>query len=205
VLEVGCGPGRLAAALAERVAARVWAVDPSPEMVAVAQARAASGVRFKVAAAEALPFRDGWFERAVLRMVVHLLRRPEAFAELARVLGPGGRVVLATHDPAWFERHHLAPLFPSITEIDRARFPDAATLERELRGAGFATVAVTPLRQEVEVARETVVERIRGRAYSTFDLLPPGEYEAGLAAAETALPDPVRYRHEWLVVAADRA
>src|ERR671938_1299532 len=58
VLEVGCGTGRLAAALAEREAAKVWAVDPSPEMLAVAKERAGRGVRFKQARAERLPFKD---------------------------------------------------------------------------------------------------------------------------------------------------
>ena len=37
MLEVGCGTGRLAAALAERAYAKVWAVDASPEMLAVAR------------------------------------------------------------------------------------------------------------------------------------------------------------------------
>jgi SAM-dependent methyltransferase len=205
VLEVGCGPGRLAEALAERARARVWAVDASPEMIAVASSRPTTGARFKVARAEALPFKAGWFERAVLRMVVHLLDRAAAFRELARVLEQRGRLVVATHDPAWFDVHYLAGIFPSIPEIDRARFPDAAALEAELLAAGFAPVSVEPFRQEVSVPRVDVLERIRGRAYSTFDLLPPGEYEAGLERAEHELPDPLRYRHEWLVVSADRA
>jgi SAM-dependent methyltransferase len=158
-----------------------------------------------VASAEALPFKDGWFERAVLRMVVHLLDRTAAFGELARVLDPTGRLVLATHDPAWFEEHSLAPFFPSIPRIDQARFPGGEQLERELLAAGFASVSVERLRQEVVTARDVVLERIRGRAYSTFDLLPSGEYERGLARAAVELPDPVRYRHEWLLVAADRA
>jgi SAM-dependent methyltransferase len=205
VLEVGCGPGRLSIALAERARARVWGVDASAEMIAEARARAAAGVRFKVAGAEALPFKDGWFERAVLRMVVHLLDRPAAFVEIDRVLDESGRLVLATHDPAWFDEHYLAPFFPSIPEIDRARFPDAGALERELLAAGFGSLSVEPFRQEVATARDVVLERIRGRAYSTFDLLPPGEYERGLARAAGELPDPVRYRHEWLVVVAGRA
>jgi len=173
-------------------------------MVAEAQSHPTDGARFKVAPAESLPFKDGWFERAAMRMVVHLLRRPDAFRELARVLGPDGRVVLATHDPEWFDRHYLAGLFPSIPAIDRGRFPDAETLERELLGAGFASVAVTPFRQEVEASRDMVLARIRGRAYSTFDLLPSGEYAAGLERAPTELPDPVCYRHEWLIVVARR-
>jgi SAM-dependent methyltransferase len=174
-------------------------------MIAQARARQSAGTQFKVATAEALPFKGGWFERAVLRMVVHLLDRPVAFRELARVLDARGRLVLATHDPAWFGVHVLAGLFPSIPEIDRARFPEGQGLERELLAAGFASVSVETLRQEVSATREDVLERIRGRAYSTFDLLPPGEYESGLARAGDELPDPVRYRHEWLVVTADRA
>src|SRR5437868_14457671 len=60
ILEVGCGTGRLAHALAERDLARVWAVDASPEMVAHAKAL---GVNARLARAEALPFKNGWFER----------------------------------------------------------------------------------------------------------------------------------------------
>ncbi len=39
VLDVGCGTGRLAAALAERHGCKVWGVDPSPEMIEVASER----------------------------------------------------------------------------------------------------------------------------------------------------------------------
>jgi ubiquinone/menaquinone biosynthesis C-methylase UbiE len=86
VLDVGCGTGRLAAELTER-GNRVWGVDPSPEMVQAAKAR---GVNAKVARAERLPFKEGWFERAVLWLSVHLLDMPQAFAELRRVLAPEG-------------------------------------------------------------------------------------------------------------------
>src|SRR5262245_19418501 len=68
VLEVGCGTGRLADALAERALARVWAVDASAEMVARAKEL---GVNARVARAEALPFTRGWFDAAVMRMSLH--------------------------------------------------------------------------------------------------------------------------------------
>src|SRR4051812_17546658 len=82
VLDLACGTGSFSAALAEREVARVWGVDASEEMVAVARA---SGVNAKVAAAERLPFKAGWFDRAVVRMAAHLFDRPRAFAELHRV------------------------------------------------------------------------------------------------------------------------
>ena len=91
VLDVGCGTGRLATELAKR-GARVWGIDPSEEMLTQARSNAAGTVAFKRGKAEAMPFKDGWFDRAVFRLVVHLLDRRRAFTEIARVLAPrGGR------------------------------------------------------------------------------------------------------------------
>ena len=92
-------------------------------------------VALKRASAEALPFKDGWFEAAVFRLVVHLLDRPRAFAETRRVLEPGGRVVLATFAPESLDRFWISKVFPAIVEIDRARFPTEAQLAGELADA----------------------------------------------------------------------
>jgi ubiquinone/menaquinone biosynthesis C-methylase UbiE len=131
VLEVGCGTGRVAVELAER-GARVWALDPSADMLAQARASAGKRVGFKQGRAEALPFKDGWFERAVLRLVVHLVDRRRALPELARVLTPGGRAVIATFVPEHFAHYWLTAVFPEIAKIDRARFPEPSTLADEL-------------------------------------------------------------------------
>jgi ubiquinone/menaquinone biosynthesis C-methylase UbiE len=180
----------------------VWAVDPSPEMLAVARARAPRGVRFKQASAEHLPFKDGWFERAVMTLVVHVLDRPRAFAELRRVLGAGGRLVFATFDPAHLHAYWLNRYFPSILEVDLARFAPADVLLGELRAAGFDEARPLRHSQRKRLDRETALERIRGRHISTFDLLDEDEIEAGLARAEADLPDEVEYGLEWLLVVA---
>ena len=202
VLEVGTGTGRLAAALAERAYAKVWAVDASPEMLAVARGRAPRGVAFKQAQAEALPFKDGWFERAVAMLVVHVLDRPRAFAELRRVLGADGRLVVATFDPAHIHGYWLNRYFPSILEIDLERFAPADLLADELRAAGFAAVRTLALYQRRTMDRETALERIRGRHISTFDLIDETEIEAGLNRAMEELPEEVEYRLEWLILVA---
>ena len=199
MLEVGCGPGRLAAALAERALARVWAVDASAAMIEEARTRVPPAVRLKVGSAEALPFKDGWFDRAVMRMTVHLLDRPRAFTELWRVLAPAGRLGTASHDPETFHAGWLAPFFPSVVRIDVERFPAAAQLEDELRTAGFDELHLERLSQPVEISREQAVERLRSRFISTLDLIPDEEYEQGLARAEAELPDVIRYSHEWLI------
>jgi ubiquinone/menaquinone biosynthesis C-methylase UbiE len=203
VLDVGCGTGTLAAWLAERAAAQVWGVDPSAEMLAVARAKLPPGIGLKQGRAEDLPFKDRSFERVVLTLVVHHLDRLRAFAECRRVLGGGGRLVLATFAPEQFDRYYLNAFFPSIGAIDRERFGTLDQLAAELNAAAFSGVAAARLDQQTELSRETVLERVRGRNISTFQLISDDEYAAGLERIERELPQRVRVYQHWLVVSAE--
>lgn len=203
VLDCGCGTGRLSRALAETTAAKVWGVDPEPEMLRVAASTVPPEVGLKAGRAEDLPFRDGWFERAVLWLVSHLVDRPVAFAELRRVLSDDGRLVVVTFDPAHFGTFWLDSYFPSIREIDRARFPDAAQLDAELRAAGFARVAFHRRSQTASITRAEALERIERRHISTFDLLGADEVARGTQLALDRLPPTVEYPVEWLIAVAE--
>jgi SAM-dependent methyltransferase len=202
VLDVGCGTGVLAAALAER-GSRVWGVDASEEMLAQAAARAGLAVAFKQGVAEDLPFKDRWFERLVFRLVVHAVDRQRAFAEARRVLAADGRVVIATFDPAHFDHYWLNELFPKVKEIDRERFPGEHQLAEELSAAGFASSRVTRISQIGRLTRDEAMERIQGRFISTLALLDDDTYDAGLSRAERELPDLIESPLEWLVIAAE--
>jgi ubiquinone/menaquinone biosynthesis C-methylase UbiE len=114
LLVVGCRTGTLAGALAERAGCRVWGVDPSEELLAVARANV-PGVRFKQARAEQLPFKAGWFECVVLLKAPHPVDRRRAFAESGRVLGPGGRIAIELPDPTLLEDELVAAGFGTIT------------------------------------------------------------------------------------------
>ena len=201
VLDVGCGTGRLAAALAERESCKVWGVDRSEAMLEVARGRVPDGVGLKQGLAEELPFKDAWFERAAVWLSLHLWDRPRAFAELRRVAT--GPAVLATFDPAHFSGFWLSEFFPSIERIDRARFPDGETLERELQAAGFPSPRLVRVSQRAEITRETALAKIRGRHISTFDLLEEAEIVAGTEQAEQTLPARITYNLEWLIAVAE--
>lgn len=97
ILDVGCGDGRLAAALS-RLGARVTGLDPDGRMLAAARARArAESVELSLVSghAEDLPFADAAFDCVSAVAVLCFLSRPDrAVAEMARVLRPGGRLLV---------------------------------------------------------------------------------------------------------------
>ncbi|WP_433170378.1 class I SAM-dependent methyltransferase [Actinoallomurus sp. CA-150999] len=93
VLDVGTGPGPVAAAAARRDA-QVSAVDAEPEM-AEAAARNVPGADVHVAVLPELPFDDASFDAVVGNFVINHVGEPvTALEELRRVLRPGGRLAL---------------------------------------------------------------------------------------------------------------
>jgi SAM-dependent methyltransferase len=98
-LDVGCGPGALAAVLVQRLGtANVSAADPSAPFVDSC-ARRLPEVDVVKASAEALPFADGAFDAAVSQLVVNFMRDSEAgVREMVRVTRPGGIVAACVWD-----------------------------------------------------------------------------------------------------------
>jgi len=103
VLDVGCGTGTLAMEVARHVGAtgRVTGIDPSPEQIARARAKAARRnvpIEFQIGVIEQLAFPDQTFDVVLSTLMMHHLPAPlkrQGLAEIARVLKPGGRLVIA--------------------------------------------------------------------------------------------------------------
>jgi ubiquinone/menaquinone biosynthesis C-methylase UbiE len=93
-LDVGCGAGALALALAPHVA-DVVGVDRVPELLELARERAPANATFVEGDAERLTFDDASFDLAGTLRTLHHVPRPElVLAELARVTRPGGRMLV---------------------------------------------------------------------------------------------------------------
>jgi SAM-dependent methyltransferase len=149
VLDAGCAAGEHAAWLVER-GARVVALDASAAMVELARTRLGTAARVLQAdLALALPFEDAAFDVVLSSLTLHYL---EAWApplrEFARVLRPGGRLVLSTHHPLstpaeQLENYHAVQLveetWHAFGEPARMRFyhRPLARIVADVLGSGF--------------------------------------------------------------------
>src|SRR2546425_5020553 len=78
--------------------------------------------------------------------------------------------------------------FPSLWAIDRKRFPPIPAIVHALEAAGFRAPIVDDRADVRRLTTEEQLDRVRHRYLSTFDLLPPGEYERGLRFLEAEMP-----------------
>ena len=105
VLDVACGTGNATLPLARR-GATVTGLDMTPHLLEEARARAAReglNIHFEEGFAEALPYPDASFDMVVSMFGVMFSPLPETVTlEMARVLRPGGRLVLANWTQSGF-------------------------------------------------------------------------------------------------------
>ena len=146
VADLGCGTGPLTAELAGYVK-QVIAVDNSAAMLKAAQKRlnGLDNVDLRSGDLESLPIEDGVCNAAMMVLVLTYLAAPQtAVCEMARILKPGGKVVLIDllpHDREDFRRQ---------MEQQHAGF-DLALMEKMMVDAGLSNVACRPLPPEPNV------------------------------------------------------
>jgi len=138
--DLGCGTGQLTEVLAPHVH-RVVAVDASRDMLDAARGRLGqfANVDVRQGELESLPLQAGELDAVLLSLVLHYSPDPaRALAEVARVLQPGGRVLIVDmlpHDREEYQQQ-MGHVWLGFSDKQMSRF---------LTGAGFGNVRVHAL------------------------------------------------------------
>ncbi|HEU5354668.1 MAG TPA: class I SAM-dependent methyltransferase [Actinocrinis sp.] len=196
-LDVGSGTGRFAPALADTFGP-VTGIEPADRMREVALAQAQHpDVRYLAGSAEEIPVPDESADYAVaLQSWHHVQDKPRAARELARVVRPGGRLILRSgfsdHMPTvWWLAY-----FPRGFEVDASLFEPLHEVIATFTAAGWRVTSFGTVIQPPASTRAEMVERLRLRTHTVFGHFTAEELEAGfrrldqVVAADPGAPAP---------------
>lgn len=140
VLDVGCGAGEALAVLAALGVRRPVGVEPDP---AARLAAARAGREVLAGESDALPVEDGVMDAVRMHHVIEHVRRPgAALEEAARVLRPGGALVLVTPNVASAAHARWGMHWRGLEAPRHLHLFSGAALKRLLAAAGFAAARV---------------------------------------------------------------
>jgi ubiquinone/menaquinone biosynthesis C-methylase UbiE len=157
VLDVGCGTGTLTLAAKRRAGGgQVCGIDAAAEMIEVARGKAAKAgadVEFRVALIEEIPFPDDSFDVVLSSLMLHHLPdelKRKGFAEMRRVLKPGGRLLAV-------DLYGSKGVFGVVMRLIGHKFDEdyVDRLTAMAEEAGFDVVTTGPLRAGLAYIRGT--------------------------------------------------
>lgn len=205
-VDLGSGTGRFTPALAETFGGPIWGVEPSEQMRAAAQSH--PRVRYLAGEAADIPLPDASADFLLMFLSFHHFPdQPAAIAEIARVVKPGGRVILRSTFKERIPQHWWRSYFPRSQAIEEAMFPTVAEAQALFEAAGFRTVELVEQDIPFDGDLATQVAKLKLRAVSVFEHMTEAELQAGFDAIDAALAagtlEPKGTTGDFLVFARD--
>jgi len=187
IVEIGCGTGNYVSALAAFEPDRVYkGFDLSAEMLRVARGHSAAVEWSAGDADRAFPFAAASAALAFAVDVVHHLHHLETFfAEAARILFPGGHLLVVTDSEENMRRRSLTRFFPEILPIELARYPKLEMLRHAAAAAGLAFQSEELAAGEIPLD-DAFIANVAAKCSSAMRLIPPAAHERGMARVRAA-------------------
>ena len=180
VLDLGCGTGGFAVAIAEETGAQVVGCDRSPSFLAYARGRSAA-VEWVRGDAASLPFAGSSFDRVLMSLLLHQLEeQARAVAEAFRVLRRPGALVVRTVLPEAASARIPFRFFPTLARVQAEQMPPLEDVTAWMRAAGFGHIRVREVFRNKWLELGSVEAQLRREVEHRYPFLPADELEDGL-------------------------
>ena len=182
VVDVGSGTGLWTEALGDWFNVRMIAVEPSEAMRRAAATKDGTvGAWLMGGTAERLPLRTGACDCAWLSTVLHHIADvPACVAELHRVLGSGGLVLIRNSFGDRLDGINWLKFFPAARDVARRRWPHVDPTADTFRAGGFVVEKLVRVPEIVAADMRAYLRRIEVRANSTLTMISDEDFEDGL-------------------------
>lgn len=188
-VDLGSGTGRFTPALADAFGGPIYGVEPATGMRRIAEADSSHDrVAYLAGEASAIPLPTASVDFVLMFMSFHhVMDRVAAAREIARVLKPGGRLILRSTFRDRIPDHWWRGFFPGSWAVEEAMFPTEAETRAVFAAAGLPTVESVQMEIPFLGDFKSAVEQLRLRAVSTFEHMTEAELDEGFARLDAAL------------------
>ena len=182
ILEIGCGTGNYAVAIANITEAQVYGMDQSEGMLEKAMAKG-SGVKFAKGNAVALErFEDNYFDVIYMVDVIHHIKDIKTmFNNIYRVLRTEGTVFIFTDSYENIKNRLTTKYFPETLEVELNRYQSTEEIFEAMKDNGFINIKADNLDVVCdEEAGEKLVKIAEKQGYSMFNLISQEAIDRGI-------------------------
>ena len=182
ILDLGCGTGRFALPMAERLGCRVTGADNSPEMLDKAREKdTRHNVIWDIQDAHRLSYYDTSFDIVFISHLLHHCAEPgQVLVECRRVLKPGGLLLIRHCVIEEIREDPESIFFPEALSINETRIATIAQMIALLKEAGFVNINSEIFIQRSSENGQILYERMSTRNVSSLVMIPQQAFERGL-------------------------
>jgi ubiquinone/menaquinone biosynthesis C-methylase UbiE len=189
IIDLGSGVGRLTPALADTFGGPVFGVEPAAAMRAIAEASATHpAVQYLEGEAAGIPLPDQSADAVLMFLSLHHVPdRIAAAREIARVLKPGGRVLIRTALSDRMGEIWWHQFFDRARDIEMAMFPTLGQVTADFASAGLRLLTLERVAEAYGGSEAEAAEKLKLRATSVFEHMSEAEIARGFARLDAWL------------------